>query len=1843
MSSYFIRQLRLAGLVLCAAGCALAAAPAVSLAAPCDAPVTNAVACENTKAGAPEGWEVQGSGDSTIQGFATSMSVNKGGTISFKIKSSTPSYRIDIMRLGYYGGAGARTIASNLTPTSTAAQPACQTFADSGLVDCGNWSVSRTWTVPSTAVSGVYIANLVRNDNGSNSHITFVVRDDASTSDLMVQTSDSTWQAYNAYGGNSLYKCPAVCPPGNPRGYQAAYKVSYNRPFTTAVDSSTSWIMNAEYAMIRFVERMGYDATYASQIDTESSPALIRNHKIFISSGHDEYWSKNQRDNVTAARDAGVNLAFFSGNEVFWRTRYENANRTLVSYKDTHFDAAADPVEWTGTWNDPRVASDNPPQNNLTGQLFIVNEGTSEIMVPAQYKSLRMWRNTAVTALAAGQSLRLGEATLGYEWDEDPDNGYRPPGQFRLSSTTVSGLQTFVDYGTTLNNSGTATHNLTTYRAPSGALVFGAGTVQWSWGLDTANPLRTTPDRNMQQATVNLFADMGAQPANLIPNVVGATKSTDTTRPTSVITAPPATVADGSVLTVTGTATDAGGGVVAGVEISTDNGASWHPVTTGTNSWSYSWTAHGAPSTTIKTRAVDDSANLEVPTAGRTVAVTCPCSIWGPNFPVPDPDAGDPNPVEVGMKFTSEKYGTISGVRFYKSAANTGTHVGSLWAADGRRLAQATFTNETASGWQTVSFSQPVQVLPDTTYVVSYFAPVGRYAGSPSYMYKNAAPAPSGGGVQDSPPLHVVRDFGATRNGVYTYASQSTFPTNSFGASNYWVDVLFAPTPAPGQVTNVTATAGGRTSANVSWNAPTSGGAPASYIITPYIGTTAQTSTTVSGLPPVTSAKVSGLITGTTYTFRVTASNPTGNGAQSTASNAVTPLNAVVPSAPMGVSAVGATTSARVTWTASESDGDSTLTGYTITPYIGAAAQDPMTVGATATSATVTGLTNGSPYTFTVKANNGVGSSPQSSPSNVVTPQSTIFDFATPTTIDGNDPDPIEVGVKFTSDISGSVTGVRFYKAAANTGTHTGSLWNTTGTRLAQVTFANETASGWQSATFATPVAITAGTQYIVSYFAPQGRYSASSFGNSTVDNGPLRTVNNNVSSNGVYAYSVASVFPTNSYQGSNYWVDVLFAVPAPGTPTGVTAIAAGKSSATVSWTAPASGGAPDRYVVTAYAGAVAQVTKTVTGTPLPTTTTITGLTTGTAYTFKVAARNINGSGPESAASNTVTPLTDLPPAAPTNVTAAPATSSARINWTAPGSDGGTPVTGYTITPFIGATAQPSTTAGASATSTTVTGLTNGATYTFRITATNSVGDSPLSAASSAVTPGVTLFEFATPAISDAGDSSSINVGVRFTPDSGGQIRGLRFYKDALNTGTHVGSLWSPGGALLAQATFTNESVSGWQSVTFATPVDVTAGTTYVASYLAPVGRYSVTGGQFASSGVSNGPLSAPSSSNGVYAYGGASAFPTSSFNATNYWVDVLFTPPPAPSAPTNVTATTGAQSASVSWTAPSGVPTSYVIQPRVGGSPTGTPKTITGTPPATTTTVTGLTAGTAYTFTVIAANANGSSPASSPSNAVTPTTASTPTAPSAVEAQGDSIAAIVRWTAPSSDGGNPISTYTVTPYIGAVAQTAKIVDGAETSTTVTGLTNGTSYAFRVMATNSAGNSPTSAASSTIVPRNSIFEHGTPAIVDAGDTSPANLGLKFRSDVAGSVTGMRFYKAPANTGGHVGSLWTTGGTLLAQGTFGGETASGWQALTFASPVTLDANTTYVVSYLAPNGRYSVTGAGFGLGGISNVPLHALADSVSPNGVYSYGSTSAFPTNNFNAGNYWVDVLFAPGA
>ncbi|MEU4424430.1 DUF4082 domain-containing protein [Actinoplanes sp. NPDC024001] len=1200
--------------------------PAYAAADPC-APVVNPVVCENSKAGTDsEVWdEIWGAGDHTIQGFATEASVNVGQPISFKI-SAAGAYRIDIYRLGWYQGKGARKF-DTLRPPLGNPQPNCIDNAATEIYDCGVWSVSATWTVPANTVSGIFIAKLTieasgevdgEEIHGDTSQIPFVVRNDASTSKLYFKTSDATWQAYNDYGGSNFYW-------GGPLG--RALKVSYNRPYKTrALSYGRDYLFANEYPMLRFLERNGYDVSYFTDVDADIRGQLIKNHKVFLSVGHDEYWSGPQRAHVEAARDAGVNLAFFSGNEVYWKTRWEPSvdgankpHRTLVCYKETWADAKIDPSsEWTGTWRDPRFtppSNGGVPENALTGTAYMSNNTDLAMQVPADQGKNRFWRHTDAATQTSG-ALTLAPHTVGYESDEDLDNGFRPPGLFRLSTTTGPAPQYLQDFGLQTKD-GTTTHHMTLYRAASGALVFGAGTIQWAWGLDEYHdPVADAEPANrvMQQATVNLMADMGAQPATLMSGLTATTASTDTVAPSAVFTSPAngSAAGNGAKVTVKGTATDLGGGKVAGVEVSTDDGKSWHPAT-GTASWSYDFHTTGATAQVVRARAVDDSGNIGTSPAVLTLALDGPSTLFGQRAPKV-PVADDGSSVTLGTKFVPSTDGTITGVRFYKGTGNSGTHTGTVWSASGQVLRTGTFINESTTGWQTLKFSQPLTVTKNTTYVVGYHAPNGRYAADDRFFSSADWVAA---------PLTAPR--GRTSGGNGLYRAGNGFPVVASSTdANYFVDVLFVDgeTAAPAVLT--TAPEQGETGVSLAAE-------PMAVFSKPLNASTVQ------------------------FTLR----RPDGTAvAGSTVYDADTRAVTFRPSAPL---AVATAYTARVT--ARDAQG---------------AASTPVE------------------WTFTT--------TPWAQVSTLYAPN------AVPANASSGDGDAITLGVRFKPTVSGKVIGVRFYKGPGNNGVHTGTLYNATGGVMRKATFVTESASGWQSVQFASPVDVTAGQTYTAAYWAPQGNYAYNPgfFANAHI--APDRTMVAATGANGVYAYG-SDRFPENTHGETNYWVDPLFV--------------------------------PD--------------------------------------------------GPP-------------PPAE-----------------------------------------QPKPPAGSQ-----------------------------------------TILGTSTPAIESFDDNSAIEVGVKFRSDVAGKVHGIRFWKGAQNTGTHRGTLWTEGGQEIASGTFEYETGSGWQTMLFDAPVEISANTTFVASYRSSVGYYALNVNAFAS-GVDNPPLHvAPAG--GLYRYG--SGFPNSAVNH-NYWVDVYFIPNP--------------------------------------------------------------------------------------------------------------------------------------------------------------------------------------------------------------------------------------------------------------------------------------------------------------------------------------------------------------
>jgi len=404
-----------------------------------------------------------------------------------------------------------------------------------------------------------------------------------------------------------------------------------------------------------------------------------------------------------------------------------------------------------------------------------------------------------------------------------------------------------------------------------------------------------------------------------------------------------------------------------------------------------------------------------------------------------------------------------------------------------------------------------------------------------------------------------------------------------------------------------------------------------------------------------------------------------------------------------------------------------------------------------------------------------------------------------PSLVDSGPDNSVELGIKFQSDVAGTVTGVRFYKSTANGGTHVGNLWTANGTLMASGTFTGETGSGWQQVNFAQPISISASTQYIASYHAGAGHYSAdlNYFTTTGVDNPPLHALTSQSSGgNGVFVYGSGSVFPNAVYKDMNYWVDLVFQ-----TGTGLA----------ITQSSPVMGTQSVLYSASLLA----------TGGVTP-------------YTWTISAGA-------------------LPPGLVLN----------------PGSGliSGTP----------------------------------GVTGTFSFTAQVTDSGTPVQIASAALTivigPVLAASDLWTsasvPTVADSGPDSAVELGVRFHSDIAGNINGIRFYKSPLNTGTHVGNLWSASGTLLSTAVFASESSSGWQQVSFSNPVAISASTDYVASYHALNGHYSADPNYFASKGADNPPLHAPANGsgggNGLYAYGAASTFPSKTWSASNYWVDVVF------------------------------------------------------------------------------------------------------------------------------------------------------------------------------------------------------------------------------------------------------------------------------------------------------------------------------------------------------------------
>ena len=430
----------------------------------------NAVQVENAKPGTTE-WRITNHGyaSGVIEGYASLTSVNVGGQINLYVNTAEPTYTIDLFRMGYYGGTGGRRVTPTISRTGVA-QPKPSPDPATGMIEC-HWVDPYVLIIPGDWVSGIYLAKLTAGATGKQQYIVFAVRDDSRPSDFLFQQSVTTYQAYNVWGGMSLYGTIAN------RGDtdHKADKVSFNRPYYGEESDGALNFFWWEFGMIQWLESRGYDLTYATSVDVDRDASLLLSHRAFLVAGHDEYWTWKMRDNVEHARDQGVHLRFFAGNTAYWQVRLEpspatgEASRTLVGYKE-HW--ANDPITpgYLKT-NVFRDASVNRPEDPMLGGRFVTQGRPACLLV----EDAQNWV-FANTGLHNGDCVRNSDGTTFLGYEVDSIGPLSPANTRRLAHSPTNASAT--DYS-----------DMTFYRATSGATVVSTGSIGWSQSIPSITQL----------------------------------------------------------------------------------------------------------------------------------------------------------------------------------------------------------------------------------------------------------------------------------------------------------------------------------------------------------------------------------------------------------------------------------------------------------------------------------------------------------------------------------------------------------------------------------------------------------------------------------------------------------------------------------------------------------------------------------------------------------------------------------------------------------------------------------------------------------------------------------------------------------------------------------------------------------------------------------------------------------------------------------------------------------------------------------------------------------------------------------------------------------------------------------------------------------------------------------------------------------------------------------------------------------------------------------------------------------------------------------------------------------
>jgi hypothetical protein len=488
----------------------------------------NAIRAENALPGTTS-WELtKPARNGEIEGYAWQVSALPGQTITVSVSTTSAHFSAAVYRLGWYQGTGARQVASVATLAGHR-YPVPAPDPTTGLIAC-SWPAAFAVTVGASWTSGEYLVK-VTTQEGDEAYIPFVVRSTQPATYLFVHAVN-TDEAYNTWGGDSLYADTTHWWSG-PGTVARAFAVSFDRPFATAdgAGNMLAW----EDPMIRWLERQGDDVSYTTDVDIDQTPASLLGERGILIAGHDEYWSMGMRDAYEQAVNAGVDLGVFAANTGYWAVRFapgpDGPDRVMICYKSVTLDPTSHLTSYVPTVRFLESPISRP-ESTLLGEIY-----GGDFQVTPTHPGYPWVVSDASSWVFNGTGVLNGQSigdVVGYEYDREDPAFPQPSGvQVIASSPVIAG-------------SGAADGaNATIYTAQSGARVFDAGTIEWSWGLDDFVPpylqdhQPIPASRTVQRITANILENFSSVASIPLPTATPPPTSTPlaTVPPTSTSTA----------------------------------------------------------------------------------------------------------------------------------------------------------------------------------------------------------------------------------------------------------------------------------------------------------------------------------------------------------------------------------------------------------------------------------------------------------------------------------------------------------------------------------------------------------------------------------------------------------------------------------------------------------------------------------------------------------------------------------------------------------------------------------------------------------------------------------------------------------------------------------------------------------------------------------------------------------------------------------------------------------------------------------------------------------------------------------------------------------------------------------------------------------------------------------------------------------------------------------------------------------------------------------------------------------------------------------------------------------